>query len=150
MNAAINDAHNLGWKLAHVLKGWAKPLLINTVGVPTSSPNYYKLTVYPVRSGEKEVCPGSHCVRPKICITLLRKGSVKTRGRRSYSRGVLCVSLVFINEVKYLTCDAVRIKVTGALQVVSASSTPTECSPIENTRAFVPVLKLGNGYPSKR
>jgi len=33
MNAAINDAHNLGWKLAHVLKGWAKPFLVNTVGV---------------------------------------------------------------------------------------------------------------------
>jgi len=43
MNAAINDAHNLGWKLSHVLKGWAKPFLINTVGVPPYSPNYYNL-----------------------------------------------------------------------------------------------------------
>ncbi|CAE6361809.1 unnamed protein product [Rhizoctonia solani] len=30
MNAAINDAHNLSWKLVHVLKGWATRDLLNT------------------------------------------------------------------------------------------------------------------------
>ncbi|KAJ7650355.1 FAD binding domain-containing protein, partial [Roridomyces roridus] len=29
-NAAIGDAHNLAWKLAHVLRGWAKPSLLDT------------------------------------------------------------------------------------------------------------------------
>ncbi|KAF8752775.1 Phenol hydroxylase, C-terminal dimerization domain [Rhizoctonia solani] len=31
MNAAINDAHNLSWKLVHVLKGWATRDLLNTI-----------------------------------------------------------------------------------------------------------------------
>ncbi|CAE6507186.1 unnamed protein product [Rhizoctonia solani] len=30
MNAAISDAHNLSWKLVHVLKGWAAPDLLQT------------------------------------------------------------------------------------------------------------------------
>ncbi|CAE6409979.1 unnamed protein product [Rhizoctonia solani] len=30
MNAAISDAHNLAWKLVHVLKGWATPDLLRT------------------------------------------------------------------------------------------------------------------------
>ncbi|KAJ1305223.1 hypothetical protein OPQ81_000252 [Rhizoctonia solani] len=30
MNAAISDAHNLSWKLVHVLKGWATPDLLQT------------------------------------------------------------------------------------------------------------------------
>ncbi|KAG8684788.1 hypothetical protein FRC11_011597, partial [Ceratobasidium sp. 423] len=30
MNAAISDAHNLSWKLVHVLKGWATPELLQT------------------------------------------------------------------------------------------------------------------------
>ncbi|KAJ7494654.1 FAD binding domain-containing protein [Mycena galericulata] len=29
-NAAIGDAHNLAWKIAHVLRGWAKPSLLDT------------------------------------------------------------------------------------------------------------------------
>ncbi|KAF7327585.1 Phenol 2-monooxygenase [Mycena kentingensis (nom. inval.)] len=29
-NAAIGDAHNLAWKLAHVLRGWARPDLLKT------------------------------------------------------------------------------------------------------------------------
>ncbi|CAE6447934.1 unnamed protein product [Rhizoctonia solani] len=33
MNAAISDAHNLSWKLVHVLKGWAMPDLLDTVGL---------------------------------------------------------------------------------------------------------------------
>lgn len=32
MNASMNDTHNLSWKLAHVLKGWAQPQLLHTVG----------------------------------------------------------------------------------------------------------------------
>lgn len=31
MNAALSDAHNLSWKLVHVLKGWAEPNLLHTV-----------------------------------------------------------------------------------------------------------------------
>ncbi|CAE6504886.1 unnamed protein product [Rhizoctonia solani] len=30
MNAAISDAHNLSWKLVHVLKGWATPDILRT------------------------------------------------------------------------------------------------------------------------
>ncbi|CAE6394567.1 unnamed protein product [Rhizoctonia solani] len=30
MNAALSDAHNLSWKLVHVLKGWATPDLLRT------------------------------------------------------------------------------------------------------------------------
>ncbi|KAI0364367.1 hypothetical protein BV20DRAFT_974565 [Pilatotrama ljubarskyi] len=30
MNAALGDTHNLGWKLAYVLKGWAKRTLLQT------------------------------------------------------------------------------------------------------------------------
>ncbi|KAI9567993.1 FAD binding domain-containing protein [Boletus coccyginus] len=30
MNASINDAHNLAWKLTQVLKGWASPSLLET------------------------------------------------------------------------------------------------------------------------
>ncbi|CAE6476077.1 unnamed protein product [Rhizoctonia solani] len=30
MNAAIGDSHNLAWKLVHVLRGWAKPQLLDT------------------------------------------------------------------------------------------------------------------------
>ncbi|EUC60295.1 phenol 2-monooxygenase [Rhizoctonia solani AG-3 Rhs1AP] len=30
MNAALSDAHNLSWKLVHVLKGWATPELLRT------------------------------------------------------------------------------------------------------------------------
>ncbi|CCO37953.1 hypothetical protein BN14_12113 [Rhizoctonia solani AG-1 IB] len=30
MNAAISDAHNLSWKLVHVLKGWGTPDLLRT------------------------------------------------------------------------------------------------------------------------
>ncbi|KZP19041.1 hypothetical protein FIBSPDRAFT_933091 [Athelia psychrophila] len=30
MNASMNDTHNLSWKLAHVLKGWARPSLLTT------------------------------------------------------------------------------------------------------------------------
>ncbi|CDO68385.1 hypothetical protein BN946_scf184815.g32 [Trametes cinnabarina] len=30
MNAALGDSHNLAWKLAYVLKGWAKMLLLRT------------------------------------------------------------------------------------------------------------------------
>ncbi|KAF8754572.1 MATE efflux family protein [Rhizoctonia solani] len=30
MNAAISDAHNLSWKLVHVLKGWGAPELLHT------------------------------------------------------------------------------------------------------------------------
>ncbi|KAJ1303080.1 hypothetical protein OPQ81_011281 [Rhizoctonia solani] len=30
MNAALSDAHNLSWKLVHVLKGWAPPDLLRT------------------------------------------------------------------------------------------------------------------------
>ncbi|KAF7977286.1 hypothetical protein HWV62_4247 [Athelia sp. TMB] len=30
MNASMNDTHNLSWKLAHVLKGWARPSLLHT------------------------------------------------------------------------------------------------------------------------
>ncbi|KAJ6619670.1 FAD binding domain-containing protein [Mycena sp. CBHHK59/15] len=29
-NAAIGDAHNLSWKIAHVLRGWARPSLLDT------------------------------------------------------------------------------------------------------------------------
>ncbi|KAJ6531709.1 hypothetical protein B0H19DRAFT_1272913 [Mycena capillaripes] len=32
-NAAIGDAHNLAWKIAHVLRGWAKPSLLHTYEV---------------------------------------------------------------------------------------------------------------------
>ncbi|KAJ6494751.1 FAD binding domain-containing protein [Mycena vitilis] len=32
-NAAMGDAHNLAWKLAHVLRGWAKPSLLHTYEV---------------------------------------------------------------------------------------------------------------------
>ncbi|KAJ7127079.1 FAD binding domain-containing protein [Mycena epipterygia] len=32
-NAAIGDAHNLGWKIAHVLRNWAKPSLLHTYEV---------------------------------------------------------------------------------------------------------------------
>ncbi|KAF8598854.1 hypothetical protein BDV93DRAFT_609581 [Ceratobasidium sp. AG-I] len=30
MNAALSDAHNLSWKLVHVLKGWASPAILHT------------------------------------------------------------------------------------------------------------------------
>ncbi|PPQ64352.1 hypothetical protein CVT24_008421 [Panaeolus cyanescens] len=30
MNASMNDSHNLAWKLTHVLKGYAKPILLKT------------------------------------------------------------------------------------------------------------------------
>ncbi|EJU03739.1 hypothetical protein DACRYDRAFT_21209 [Dacryopinax primogenitus] len=30
MNASMNDSHNLAWKLAHVLRGWASPDLLKT------------------------------------------------------------------------------------------------------------------------
>ncbi|CAE6475647.1 unnamed protein product [Rhizoctonia solani] len=30
MNAAIGDSHNLAWKLVHVLRGWAKPQILDT------------------------------------------------------------------------------------------------------------------------
>ncbi|CUA74784.1 hypothetical protein RSOLAG22IIIB_11473 [Rhizoctonia solani] len=30
MNAAIGDSHNLAWKLAHALRGWAKPQILDT------------------------------------------------------------------------------------------------------------------------
>ncbi|KAG5725040.1 Phenol 2-monooxygenase [Termitomyces sp. T112] len=30
MNASMNDTHNLAWKLVHVIRGWAKPLLLQT------------------------------------------------------------------------------------------------------------------------
>ncbi|KAG5644873.1 hypothetical protein DXG03_007514 [Asterophora parasitica] len=30
MNASMNDAHNLAWKLVQVLRGWASPLLLKT------------------------------------------------------------------------------------------------------------------------
>ncbi|KAF8594284.1 hypothetical protein BDV93DRAFT_481954 [Ceratobasidium sp. AG-I] len=30
MNAALSDAHNLSWKLVHVLKGWASPEVLHT------------------------------------------------------------------------------------------------------------------------
>jgi len=30
MNASMNDSHNLAWKLAHVLRGWASPELLKT------------------------------------------------------------------------------------------------------------------------
>lgn len=33
MNAALTDAHNLSWKLVHVLKGWAKCNLLHTYEV---------------------------------------------------------------------------------------------------------------------
>ncbi|KAG9218404.1 hypothetical protein CCMSSC00406_0007995 [Pleurotus cornucopiae] len=32
-NAAMCDSHNLGWKLAHVIKGWASPNLLRTYEV---------------------------------------------------------------------------------------------------------------------
>jgi phenol 2-monooxygenase len=31
MNTAFYDAHNISWKLAHVLKGWSGPALLRTV-----------------------------------------------------------------------------------------------------------------------
>lgn len=31
MNAAISDGHNISWKLAHVLNGWAGTDLLQTV-----------------------------------------------------------------------------------------------------------------------
>jgi len=30
MNAAINDSHNLAWKLLHVIRGWSSPSLLKT------------------------------------------------------------------------------------------------------------------------
>ncbi|KIJ21010.1 hypothetical protein PAXINDRAFT_66286 [Paxillus involutus ATCC 200175] len=30
MNASMNDTHNLAWKIAHVLRGWASPSLLKT------------------------------------------------------------------------------------------------------------------------
>ena len=34
MNASMNDTHNLAWKLAHVLRGWADLSLLKTVSPP--------------------------------------------------------------------------------------------------------------------
>jgi 2,4-dichlorophenol 6-monooxygenase len=34
MNASMNDGHNLGWKLAYVLRGWADMSLLKTVSIP--------------------------------------------------------------------------------------------------------------------
>jgi phenol 2-monooxygenase len=30
MNASMNDAHNLAWKIALVVRGWAEPSLLST------------------------------------------------------------------------------------------------------------------------
>jgi phenol 2-monooxygenase len=30
MNASMNDSHNLAWKIAHVLRGWAQPDILDT------------------------------------------------------------------------------------------------------------------------
>jgi len=30
MNASMNDTHNLSWKIAHVLRGWAEPQILQT------------------------------------------------------------------------------------------------------------------------
>jgi phenol 2-monooxygenase len=36
MNASMADGHNIGWKIAHVLRGWAKMSLLETVSTSES------------------------------------------------------------------------------------------------------------------
>ena len=33
MNASMNDTHNLAWKLAYVLRGWADISILDTVSI---------------------------------------------------------------------------------------------------------------------
>ena len=33
MNASMNDTHNLAWKLAYVLRGWADISILDTMGL---------------------------------------------------------------------------------------------------------------------
>ena len=35
MNASMNDTHNLAWKLAYVLRGWADISILDTVSIPS-------------------------------------------------------------------------------------------------------------------
>lgn len=149
MNAAINDAHNLGWKVAHVLKGLAKPFLIDTVGVPSSSPNYYNLR-FPSTKQREESMPRISLLSTKdMHRSSPERLSQDQRKKGSLTRSSLREFPIYQSGQKAHFIIAVPIKVMGALQVVSASSTPTECSLIEDIKAFVPVLKLANGYPSR-
>ena len=72
-----------------------------------------------------------------------KKGSLTRSSSREFGIYEWGQSLISLH-------NPVRIKVMGDLQVASVSSTPTDCSPIEPIRAFVPVLKLAKGYPSRR